>query len=97
MTGVQTCALPIYSTSMRLIYMKKFDEAVDLLSSFESLAYPKALYTLGCLYEFGRGVERSDKVAANKYYDLAAIGNPTYGSFTDDGSQYKIKILKLLR
>ena len=87
----------LYSTSMRLIYMGKYDEAVKLLTSFESLAYPKALYTLGCLYEFGRGVGASDKSTANKYYDLAAVGSGAYGSFTDPKSQYKLKILKLLR
>jgi hypothetical protein len=82
---------------MRLIYMGKYAEAVKLLGSFESLAYPKALYTLGCLYEFGRGVGASDKSTANKYYDLAAVGSGAYGSFTDPKSQYKLKILKLLR
>lgn len=87
----------LYAQSMELIFMKKYEEAVRLLSSFESLAYPKALYTLGCLYEFGRGVGASDKITANKYYDEAAKGSSQYGSFTDPGSQYKIKILKLLR
>ena len=87
----------LYSTSMHLIYLNKYDEAVQLLKSFESLSYPKALYTLGCLYEFGRGVGASDRSTANKYYDLAAAGSPVYGSFSDERSRYKLCILKLLR
>lgn len=87
----------LYSRSVRLIYMHKYDEAAKLLSSFESLAYPKALYTLGCLYEFGRGVEKSDKAAANKYYDMAYRGSPAFGSFDDKSSRYKLRLLKIIR
>ena len=87
----------LYSTAMRLIYMQKYDEAARLLSSFESLAYPKALYTLGCLYEFGRGVAASDKITANRYYDMAYRGNPTFGNFDDPASAYKLKLLKMIR
>ncbi len=87
----------LYSTSMRLIYMKKYSEAIKLLSSFESLAYPKALYTLGCLYEFGRGVPRSDRSRASAYYERAFAGNLTFGNFKDPNSSYKLQILKMIR
>lgn len=87
----------LYSKAVRLIYMHKYDEAARLLSSFESLAYPKALYTLGCLYEFGRGVAGSDKAAANKYYDMAYRGSAAFGSFDDKDSRYKLKLLKMIR
>jgi methylated-DNA-[protein]-cysteine S-methyltransferase len=87
----------LYSTSMRLIYQKKFTEAVGLLSSFESLGYPKALYTLGCLYEFGRGVKKSDRAYADKYYELAYAGHPLYGNFADPSSEYKLIVLKMIR
>jgi TPR repeat protein len=86
----------LYSTSMRLIHQKKFCEAVKMLSSFEALCYPKAIYTLGCLYEFGRGVEKSDRSKADNYYELACRGS-AFGSFTDPNSTYKLKILKMIR
>ena len=87
----------LYSSSMSLIHQKKYSEAARLLISFESLAYPKALYTLGCLYEFGRGVPRSDRARASQYYERAATGNPTFGNFRDPASDYKLKILKMIR
>lgn len=87
----------LYSTAMSLIHNKKYAEAVKLLTSFESLAYPKALYTLGCLYEFGRGVSRSDRARATLYYERASVGNSTFGSFHDPVSEYKLKILKMIR
>ena len=87
----------LYSLSMRLIHKKKFNEAVRILTSFEAIAYPKALYTLGCLYEFGRGVEKSDRAKADKYYELAAHGNPSFGNFTDPTSKYKLIVLKMIR
>ena len=87
----------LYSSAMSLIYQKKYAEAVRLLTSFESLAYPKAIYTLGCLYEFGRGVGRSDKARAAQYYERASIGGPEFGSFRDPASVYKLKILKMIR
>ena len=87
----------LYSLSMRLIHQKKFNEAVRMLTSFEAIAYPPALYTLGCLYEFGRGVEKCDRKKADKYYELAASGNPAFGSFTDPVSKYKLIVLKMIR
>ena len=87
----------LYSKAMRLIHMKKYAEAVKFLRSFESLGYPKALYTLGCMYEFGRGVSRSDVGMATKYYKLAFAGSPAFGNFADPRSDYKRKILLMLR
>ena len=87
----------LYARSMELIHEKKFYDAAKLLSSFESLGYPKAVYTLGCLYEFGRGVTHSDRVRAEKCYEKAFIGNPTYGSFKDPNSKYKLTILRMIR
>lgn len=87
----------LYSLSMSLIYEKKCAEAVKVLSSMAGFGYPKALYTLGCLYEFGAGISVSDKTRANEYYELAIRGSQKYGSFTDPASAYKLKILKLIR
>lgn len=87
----------LYASSVELIHQKKYAEAAKLLSSFESLAYPKALYTLGCLYEFGRGVAKCDRARAEKYYERAYVGNTTFGSFKDPNSQYKLRILRMIR
>lgn len=87
----------LYSQAMELLYMKKPLEAARLLSSFESLGYPKALYTLGCLFEFGKGVAKPDPKRAQSYYEKAYIGNSTFGNFKDPESDYKFKIMKLIR
>lgn len=87
----------LYSKAMELIYMKKFSEAARLLSSYEHLGHPKSLYTLGCLYEFGRGVAKASRTKAEKYYELAFVGNKAHGSFSDPASRYKLTVLKLMR
>ena len=87
----------LYAQAMELLYMKKPIDAARLLSSFESLGYPKALYTLGCLYEFGTGVAKPDPKRAHSYYEKAYIGNSTFGNFGDPDSDYKFKIMKLIR
>ena len=86
----------LYAQSMELLFQKKFSEAAKLLASFESIAYPKALYTLGCLYEFGKGVH-ADPKRASMYYKRAFEGNSTFGNFTDPTSEYKFKIMKIIR
>ena len=86
----------LYSKSIELIYMKKFKDAAELLTSYESLGHPKSLYTLGCLYEFGRGVSRSSRRKAEEYYERAFRGGEL-GSFSDPASKYKLKILKMMR
>lgn len=87
----------LYAKSMELIYMKKFSEAAKLLSSYEHLGHPKSLYTLGCLYEFDRGVTRSSRKRAESYYEKAFHGNESFRGFKDPTSQYKLTILKMLR
>ena len=87
----------LYSQAMSLIYMRKYEEAFTLLLRSVSLGYPKALYTLGCLYEFGVGTKRSDKISAAKYYDMALTGNKNFEKFSDPMSKYKLKILKMIR
>ncbi|MBQ8380727.1 MAG: sel1 repeat family protein [Clostridia bacterium] len=87
----------LYASAMELIHMKKYEEAFSILLKMAPLKYPKALYTLGCLYEFGVGAERSDRIIAAKYYDLALKGNENYKKFSDPMSKYKLKILKMIR
>ncbi|MBE6536673.1 MAG: sel1 repeat family protein [Ruminococcaceae bacterium] len=85
----------LYAKSMELIYMKKYRDAAELLTSYEQLGHPKSLYTLGCLYEFGRGV-KSSRRQAEEYYERAFRGS-ALGSFKDPASRYKLKILKMMR
>jgi TPR repeat protein len=87
----------LYSQAMSLLYMRKYEEAFTLLLSSAPLGYPKALYTLGCLYEFGVGTKRSDRISAAKYYDMALSGNENFERFSDPMSKYKLKILKMIR
>lgn len=86
----------LYAKAMELIYMKKFKEAADLLISYESLSHPQSLYTLGCLYEFGRGVAKSSRNRAEEYYERAFRGGEL-GSFSDPKSRYKLTVLKMMR
>ena len=81
----------LYSTAMRLIYQKKFSAAVSYLALADKLDYPKATYTLGCLYEFGRGVECNKKTAYT-FYDKAMRKE-----FFDHRSTYKLTVLKMLK
>ena len=87
----------LYAKSIELIHMKKFTVAAELLSSYENLRHPKSLYTLGCLYEFGRGVARSSRRRAEEYYELAFKGCAEFGSFCDPSSRYKLTVLKMMR
>lgn len=87
----------LYAKAVELIYMKKYKDAADLLTSYEDLGHPKSLYTLGCLYEFGRGVAKSSRRKAEEYYELAFKGNERFGNFVDPSSRYKLVILKMMR
>jgi TPR repeat protein len=58
------------------------------LSLAVELEYPKAIYSLGCLYEFGMGVP-TDKERAYAMYERA------YSLlFRDPRSKFKLSILK---
>ena len=87
----------IYATGMELIHMKKYTEALSLLEKTAHLGYPKALYTLGCLYEFGVGTGKSDRARADEYYERALADGSRFGKFRDPGSAYKLKLLKMIR
>lgn len=86
----------VYALCVELIYMKKFDAAFKVLKSAEGLGYPKLLYTIGCMYEFGLGCDTSKK-RANEYYERAAVGSAAYGSYLDEGAKYKARILKIIK
>lgn len=81
----------IYSTAMRLIYQRKFKIAKNHLDIAADLMNPKAIYTLGCLYEFGIGAEL-DK---NKAYDLYEKAYSML--FRDPRAEYKLSVLRMLK
>jgi len=80
-----------YSTAMRLIYMKKFDESKNYLEVAAQLDNPRAIYTLGCLYEFGIGAP-CDK---DRAYDLYEHSYSLF--FRDPRSRYKLAVLRMLK
>ncbi len=87
----KSVARKLYSTAMRLIHLKKFSVAAQYLEMAVDFEHAKATYTLGCLYEFGRGV-KCDKARAYNLYDLA-----TKFAFADPRSKYKLSVLKMLK
>ncbi|MBP3309161.1 MAG: sel1 repeat family protein [Clostridia bacterium] len=86
----------LFATACELIYMKKFTEAHRILAACMNIGYPKSIYTLGLMYEFGLGCECSRK-RASELYDKARIGSAAYGSYVDDGAKYKSKFLKIIK
>ena len=79
------------STAMRLLYKKKFKAAKCYLDLCMLLENPKAIYTLGCLYEFGLGVE------VNKDYAYGLYEEAYKMKFRDPRAKYKLRVLKLVR
>ncbi len=80
-----------YSSAIRLLHQGKFDDAYECLVIAEKLKHPKAIYTLGCLYEFGVGVT-CDKARAYAMYEEAFALR-----FRDPRARYKVIILKMTR
>jgi TPR repeat protein len=81
----------VYSTAMRLVYMKKYGDAKRLIEIASDLCEPSATYTLGCFYEFGIGV-KCDKAKAYEYYEKAAALK-----FKDARSKHKLAVLKIFK
>ncbi len=81
----------LYSASMRLIYIKKYASALDMLALAAELGEKKAYYTIGCMYEFGLGVS-TDRIEAACFYEKSFRAG-----FIDSMSNYKKAILKLIR
>ena len=81
----------LYSTAMQLIHQKNFDEAKRLLEIAGDLCEPSAIYTLGCIYEFGMGV-KCNKDLTYDYYEKAFSMK-----FRDPRSKYKLAVLRLLK
>ena len=80
-----------FSTAMRLLYQRKFKAAKYYLDYCKSLENPKAIYTLGCLYEFGVGLDVNKDYAFSLYEDAYRL------KFRDPRAVYKLRILKMVR
>ena len=80
-----------YSKAMRLLYMKKFKEAEELLRLCLKYNHGKGIYTLGCLNEFGLGIPTNREMAFRLYETAFEL------KFRDPRSVYKLCILKMIR
>ena len=80
-----------FSSAMRLLYKKKFDAAKGYLELCISLGNPKAIYTLGCLHEFGVGVPVDKDYAFSLYEEAYKL------KFRDPRAVYKLRVLKMVR
>ena len=81
----------LFSNGIQLIYNKKFEEAFELISACAEVGYPEGSYVLGCMYEFGLGVNTSRSAAFECYNSAFDSG------FRDPRQAYKLKILKMAR
>ena len=81
----------MYSLGVELIYMGKFEESQRALMLCMRAKHGKAIYTLGCLNEFGLGIPTNRELAF-KLYELAFELK-----FRDPRAIYKLKILKMAR
>jgi len=81
----------LYSRAMQLIYQKKFDDAKKHLDISSELSYPKAIYTLGCMYEFGMGTPCNKELAFSLYERAYAL------LFRDPRSKYKLAVLRMIK
>lgn len=79
------------SIAIRLIYQGKTEIAKRYLEAAAYLENPKAIYTLGCLYEFGIGVNCDKQKAYNMYERAFSL------LFRDPRSVYKLAILRLVK
>lgn len=84
-------AQSLYSSAMRLFHAKKFKLAKSHLDIAVELGHPKAIYTIGCLYEFGMGVECDKNKAFDLYEEAYTL------KFRDPRARYKLIVLKMLR
>ena len=80
-----------FSKAMRLLHKRKFKAAKYYLDVCRGLGNPGAIYTLGCLYEFGIGVEVNKDFAYALYEDAYRL------KFRDPRAKYKLRILKMVR
>ena len=81
----------LFSAAVRLLYQKKFSLAKRMLDVCAEAEHPKAIYTLGCMYEFGIGTATNRELAFALYEQAYAM------RFRDPRQTYKLKVLKMIR
>lgn len=81
----------LYSTAMRLYYSKKAEEARALLETCADFGLPEAIYSLGCLHEFGITTPESRQTALKYYAKAASLG---YKDRRGAQKQWLLKISK---
>ena len=81
----------VYSNAMSLIYQKKLGAAIELLQTAEKFSHAMAIYTLGCLCEFGLGTPTNRDRAFELYEKSFSL------KFRDPRAVYKLKVLKMAR
>lgn len=78
----------LYSTAMRLIHINKFGSARIYLEIATDVMHPKAIYTLGCFFEFGITVPCDKDRAFELYSTAKSLG------YKDPREVYKKRLLK---
>lgn len=81
----------MFSRAMRLLHQRKIDPALDILELCEKIGHARGIYTLGCLLEFGLGVNTDRDRAYNLYERAYGLG------FRDPRQSYKLVVLKMVR
>ncbi len=81
----------VYSKAMRLLYMKKFEDAENMLRLCLKFNHGKGIYALGCLNEFGLGIQTNRDLAYRLYETAYEL------KFRDPKAEYKLRILKMTR
>ena len=88
---VKKLSAQLFSGAMRLLYQRKFEPAKKILDICAELNNPRAIYTLGCLYEFGMGVATDRDLAFDLYERSYAL------KFRDPRQVYKLRILRMVK
>ncbi len=87
----RSMAQSLYSASMRLLYQRKHELAKKILDACAELDYPKAVFSLGCFYEFGVGTSTDRDKAFSLYERAYKLG------FNDRPQRVKHRILRSAR
>ena len=80
-----------FSYAMENIYNKRFEAGIRALEVPVKFGLPKAIYTMGCLAEFGMGIP-TDRALAYASYERAFEKG-----FRDPSSSYKLMILRMAK
>lgn len=79
----------LYSTAMRLYYNKKYELSRELLELCMQFGLPDAIYSIGCLYEFGITTVPDRKIALKFYKKAYELG------YSDPRQYHKQSMLRI--